>query len=436
VVFVGLSAFVGVTIWRMRSLDGLPDVGDPFDVAEALRPVEIPDADNAFVAYEMAHQKLVNPPSPVDEARRELLYDAVWGDENKRVSWSSAPPGVRDYLEAKRAALEIWREGSGRHDALYHQPSQLRLDTGLYLIQDAMVFAAMAAIEGSRLEEAGARDEAWDWYRAMLRASRLIGRHGGLVERLYGAKIHALAARCILRWAADPRVDAGLLRRALHEMLAADALTPPVSVAVKLGYLMSLNSVDSMRNYEGMMLSFGRILPLFGGRQQGLLDRHVPGHVRLHAQRLKLRASNELERSRRVFRLLFANWLAQVDRPAGHQAAPAVRTPVWIYADDPSAPAAARAVRPEILAEAIQRLQISFLFSGGPDAGKPPPWESQGELALERRRRSALIVRLAAELYRREHGAAPATAGALLGPILKELPEGIAADDLIPASLE
>ncbi len=61
VVFVGLSTFVGVTIWRMRSLDGLPDVGDPFDVAEALRPVEIPDADNAFVAYAAAHRQLVKP---------------------------------------------------------------------------------------------------------------------------------------------------------------------------------------------------------------------------------------------------------------------------------------------------------------------------------------------------------------------------------------
>jgi hypothetical protein len=47
-----------------------------------------------------------------------------------------------------------------------------------------------------------------------------------------------------------------------------------------------------------------------------------------------------------------------------------------------------------------------------------------------------LIVRLAAELYGREHGAAPATAGALVGPILKELPEGITAAEPIPIGLE
>jgi hypothetical protein len=137
-----------------------------------------------------------------------------------------------------------------------------------------------------------------------------------------------------------------------------------------------------------------------------------------------------------VFRLLFANWLAQVDRPAGHRAPLIPGTSAWIYADDPSAPPSARAVGLESLAETIERLQIGFLFSGGTVPGKPPPWEDQGELGRERRRRSALIVRLAAEVYRREHGAPPATAGALLGSILKELPEGIAADDPIPASLE
>ena len=61
-VSLGLIAVVGVTIWRARSLDGLPDVGDPFDVAEARRTVELPDADNAFVAYAAAARlKLMNP---------------------------------------------------------------------------------------------------------------------------------------------------------------------------------------------------------------------------------------------------------------------------------------------------------------------------------------------------------------------------------------
>jgi hypothetical protein len=43
---------------------------------------------------------------------------------------------------------------------------------------------------------------------------------------------------------------------------------------------------------------------------------------------------------------------------------------------------------------------------------------------------------MAAVVAECEHGAAPATASALLGTVLEELPEGIAADDPIPAGLE
>jgi hypothetical protein len=89
-------------------------------------------------------------------------------------------------------------------------------------MQEVFIHNALAALEGSRLEEQGKMAEAWVWYRAMLRSSRMVSRHAGLVERRYGAKMHFLAAKRILRWAADPRVDAGLLRRALDDVLAAD----------------------------------------------------------------------------------------------------------------------------------------------------------------------------------------------------------------------
>jgi hypothetical protein len=435
-VIVGLIAFFGIMIWRMGSLDVLPDVGDPFDVALARRPVEILDADNAFVAYAAAH-KLVDRPNSIDEARWGLFLEAFQFGEIKLLTWSSATPALREYLESKRAALEIWREGSHRRDALYHQPGRLSIGSDMNLIQDAGVFAGMAALEGSRLEVAGARDEAWDWYLAMLRSSRLIGRHGMLVQRVRGSKVHLLAARCILRWAVDPRLGPEQLRQALDDTLDADALTPPVSDAIKIDYLACLNFVEDVTNFESTMRDFGWALPLLGGRQVDVLDQLVrwPA-VRYPVQRFRLRASNDVERSRRALRLVYANQLPQADRPAGRRAPLAIRKPTWIYADDPSAPAAARAVTPEFLAAALDRTEIAgFLFGMAP-VPSDPPWEGQGLLARERRHRSVLIVRLAAELYRREHGADPATCGALLGTILKKLPEGIAAADPIPAGLE
>jgi hypothetical protein len=109
---------------------------------------------------------------------------------------------------------------------------------------------------------------------------------------------------------------------------------------------------------------------------------------------------------------------------------------VPIYASDPSAPPAANALPPEELARVVDRNALArHLF--GADAKdfvsfRMAVWEEDGLLARERQRRSALIVRVAAELYRRDKGGLPETAGVLVGPYLEALPEGIAASDPIP----
>ena len=122
------------------------------------------------------------------------------------------------------------------------------------------------------------------------------------------------AARRILHWSADPRVDAALLRRALNDVLIADALTPPMSETMKLGYLVYLRELEELRATPGE-------IPLPGG-PDGWLDKAVSwAGVKNQVQRARLMASNDVERSRRVLRLLHANWLAQVDKPAGERAA-------------------------------------------------------------------------------------------------------------------
>jgi hypothetical protein len=156
-------------------------------------------------------------------------------------------------------------------------------------------------------------------------------------------------------------------------------------------------------------------------------------------QRLRLQATNDVERSRRAARLLFANWLAQVDKPATKRAPIAIQKPMLIYEFDPASLAAARGVDPETLDKAIDHAALANqMFHPDDLASQFPrtPWEGDGPLAREPRRRAVLIVKLAAELYRRERGQPPATAGALVGPYLKVLPEGIASDDPIPDGLD
>jgi hypothetical protein len=424
-VSVGLIGLLCVSIWRLRSLDELPDIGDPFDVTEALRPVDLPDEQNAYAVYATAN------------TGRLQLGKAFPKADFRTLTWSKAGPELRAFVEQQRPALEKWRMGSERPDALEFQPEQIVRSLWLVsnLTQDMWQLAHLAALEGSRREEAGAMSQAWDWYWALLRFSRLVQRHGG--ARWIGAQEHEWATNRILHWAADPRADVQQLRRTLEDTLAADALTPPLSEAIQFEYLVYFH-----RDWQQFLADFGRPPPPLPGGERGPLDQlaYLVGAGRL-ARMTWVRASNEVERSRRAIRLLYANWLAQVDRPAAKRAPVVVREPVWIYAADPTSPPAARAVNPKVLSQAIERNKLAqtllFLDHSNKDlSDRSLPWEDNRASARERRRRSVLIVRLATELYRREHDAAPATTGALVGPYLKELPEGVATTDPIPSGIE
>jgi hypothetical protein len=416
-------AATSVWMWRMRSLDGLPDVGDPFDVAQALRPIEIPDEDNAYVAYSEAKRLLAKMP--------EGVRQVAW----VQVTWSAAGADVRAFLEANRPALAAWRAGTERPEALYHQPGKIAFDTILPVVQDLRMLGRLADLEGTRFEEKGAMAEAWNWYKSILRSSRHVGRHGLLIERMVGAAIFETSSRRITHWAADPRVDAALLRRALADVLEADALTAPLSDNMKLEYLICLRDLEELR------VTVNEI-PMPGG-QNGWLERlAVSTGTKPRLQRARLRISNDVERSRRVLRLLFANWLPQLDKSAAERAPIAIAKPTVIYASDPNALRQRPAIAPEELDGAIDQTLLARHFFRSVEQFPQKPlwsgaaWEGNGSLAREPRWRAVLIAKLAAELFRREQGKPPANAGALLGSYLKKLPEGIKKEDPIPAGID
>jgi hypothetical protein len=149
---------------------------------------------------------------------------------------------------------------------------------------------------------------------------------------------------------------------------------------------------------------------------------------------------NDPEKSRRALRLVFANWLAQVDRPAAERARSAKHAGLLIYEADRTAPPAARAVTPDVLSAAIDHTILARWMFRPDDAERNVnyygSWEGDGVFARERRRRSVLLVKLAAELYRREQGKPAANAGSLLDGYLKELPEGVSRGDPIPVGLD
>ncbi|MFI5456811.1 MAG: hypothetical protein ACHRXM_15295 [Isosphaerales bacterium] len=421
----GFIAVLFIWIWGVRNLDGLPDVGDPFDVAEARRPIVLSDDDNAYVAYADAKRKL------------STFTRAFWRVDLATLTWSKSGDVVRDFVEKNHPALLTWREGSERPHELSTQPGELAIDTILPVVDALRSLTLLAGVQGSRHEEEGAMDEAWSWYRGMLRTSRHVGEHGVIIMRVFGARTHERAARRIIHWAADPRVDARLLRRAFDDTLAADTMSRPLSGSLKLEYLREIRDLEELR----VMV---RDVPMPGGRF-GWIEKLVAATgAKVPIQKIRLHATNDVERSRRVLRLLYANWLAQVDKPAAKRAPIAIRKPTLIiYASDPAAPPAARALAPAVLDKAIDHTSLAWvmlrpddLTSTGGHLITRSPWEDDGILPREPRNRAVLIVKLAAELYRREHGQFPPTAEALLGPYLKVLPEGVESDDPIPAGLD
>jgi hypothetical protein len=399
----------------------LPDIGDPVDLQALGEAVEIADDDNAFVCYKQAHAKLGK------------LTHGVQTELWKNPTWSGASPNLKEFLKQNQPALELWREGTDRPDALYHQPAQTAVDTVLPLAQDIGMLGRLAGLEGSRHEEANEMAEAWRWYRASLRASRHVGKHGVIIERMIGAGLHEQAVRRILPWSANPRVDSPLLRRALADTIAADAMTPPLSQHLKYEYIMYLRDLNELRVLVDD-------IPLPGGTLGQWVEQRLPRRVRHNIQRTCLSLSNDDERSRRLLRLLLANWLPQVDRPESERAPMAVSGPTPIFAADPLAPAAAQVLEPEVLDQLLsESVLANFIFrpkNKNYGSFQMSLWEKDNPLDRERRRRSALIVRLAAELYRRERGRLPASVGELIGPYLKALPEGIRPSDPIPGDSE
>ena len=101
-------AAAALAIWWSTSLNGLPDIGDPFDVA-AFRAFRIPDDQNAFTYLRRASEKL----TPIVGMEGENGADP--GD--LKFSWSIANPTLREWAGEHREAFELFLQGAERSDA-------------------------------------------------------------------------------------------------------------------------------------------------------------------------------------------------------------------------------------------------------------------------------------------------------------------------------
>ncbi len=391
----------GVALRRATCLIGLPDIGDPFDVA-AFRACSVSDEPDAFVLFRQAANKLGRMP-PLEQPARRLA---------PAFAWSKADPKLREWALANSDALTLFRQATERPDGIGRSTID-PLWPGFSAVALGE-FASLALLEASRLEEQGDMAAAWGWYRAVLRMRRHVMRRGDVSERVFvDLNCRVLASR-IGDWASDARTRPALIRTALEDAVACEPKPDWDAFSLKLQYLefMSLLATPDVWIQQGDD----------EGRKFRLGALSLPPNIEASVYAARRFLSNEPERSRRVIRLAFANWLAHAREQDPRRRKPAVRATfrcekqnitLAFYPADAATRADTGGLSPQDLASWLMTARDAKMLLQG-------HWPAIR--IAEQRQHRALVVLLAQELYQRKTGKLPASENALVGPYLNHLP--------------
>ncbi len=164
-------AATALAIWWLNSLNGLPDIGDAFDV-EAFRTFRLPDDQNAFTFFRRSWKAI------------EPVYGGGWSETN---------PEFRAFVEANRPAVELFIKGAEQVDGIsgpVGEPLPGENYTWVPPLQaSSWGLIGMTLMEGGLREKRGDMAGAWDCYRAVLRMTVHVRRR----ERLKDRARHSLA---------------------------------------------------------------------------------------------------------------------------------------------------------------------------------------------------------------------------------------------------
>jgi hypothetical protein len=392
-------AATALAIWWLTSLSGLPDIGDPFDAA-AFRTFSLPDDQNAFTFFRRSWKAVAPTPS--------VAY------------WSETNPEFRAFVEANRPSVGLIIKGAEQADGISGPvgeplPGESNVG-GPPLLASSWGLIGIVLMEGGLHEKTGDMAGAWDCYRAVLRMTVHVRRRERLKDRALVNLWLPTLRKHLATWAADPRTTIHQLRRALEEVGECRPMPEWDAFTLKIEYL------DLMR-----FLDRGVIPPPEQIEEEGtcrLVEMQLPIRLSLGLNQVKRGLSREPERSRRVIRLLFANWLAHVKYPAQRKPAARARfhiakqtNGVLLYQVSPDAPADARALSPQKLASWLVTANDAKLALRNGFLAWPTVRRAEQSSYRE------LLVLLAGEIYRRDRGEPPPSDEALVGTYLKSLPD-------------
>jgi hypothetical protein len=394
---------LGVLVRRATSLIGLPDIGDPFNVA-AFRAVRVPDDEDAFVLFRQAAAKL----GPLPDLPMAVRHSS------RTVPWSQVDGKLREWLEANRPALSLFREGAfrvNRTAPTLVKPLQTSL-TGIHFGS----FVWLEFLDVARLEAQGDMKAAWDGYRAILCTKTHVMRGGIVFDRYVADQFCAGLEERIAAWAANSKTDGSLIRRALDDVRATEPKPEWDAFSLKLDYLQMTNMLDQVAGGILVGAEVDEVVRIVG--------ESLPPNLVTSYSAARRYLANEPERSRRVLRLAFANWLARDRGPDQARLQPAVRasfifqkrpTQLPFFALGQDAPAVAKMLSPQDLGRWLISTRDAkvLLFQ----------WPWPAIRLAELRKHREIVISLAEELYRREHGSLPLSEAALVGTYLDHLPD-------------
>ena len=411
-------AAAALAIWWSTSLNGLPDIGDPFDVA-AFRAFKVPDDQNAFTFFRRANEKL----TPMRGFDGKGPYP-----EDPKFSWSLTNPRLREWAGENREALELFLRGAEQPDA--------SLPTGVPttdVVPGGVI--EVAFLEASRRQESGDMAGAWDCHRGVLRMITHLRRRGGGPQRYNAKRANPWLQRRLADWAADPRTTIPQLHTALDVVLENEPNPDWDISAIKYGYIDIMSEIE-----RPMPLSFQHAIE--GEWTFGLGDMALSPTMIDHLEAARRFLLREPERSRRVLRLLCAQYLAHAEAHEMPPRKPAVwarfsyltstnpvtkgRISVPLYPVSPQAPAGARALPPQAVAGwlvATLDARLRLVQGHSHYWPWPPDRLSDGRGVADRKAYRQLVIMLATELYQRERGSLPSSEEALVGTYLKSLPD-------------
>ena len=269
-------------------------------------------------------------------------------------------------------------------------------------------FRLLTLLKASQLEEQGNMAGAWDLYRAMMRTIHHVGMHGNVYRRNMVQRWHRDLRNRLMTWADDKRTTPALLRRAIDDVAACEALAPSEQDSLKAGYLAASELLDS---------------PINPGHEVPLVRFKQFWHPEYQLNPEQIQAlwdgwrffRREPERSQRLIRLITANRLAYLDLPADIRPKPDPEVASFdFYRFGPPAPPPARALSPEALDRWFDTAYDAQKILGLIDAS--------GIQTVEQADHLDFLVLLGTELYHRDHGIDPPTPETLVGPYLKSLP--------------